>query len=100
MCKGQAINVLLPHRLPGYSHPMRVRSMVGLIPLFASLVLEDEVIQKLPNFRKRLTWFLENRKDLAKQVKKRSSKKAEGTRVEQTLKLTVNCQTVIVSSVE
>ena len=49
---------------------MRVRSMVGLIPLFASLVLEDKFVQQLPGFRKRLTWFLENRKDLAKQVRK------------------------------
>ena len=47
---------------------MRVRSMVGLIPLFACLVLEDEVIQELPGFKKRLTWFLNNRPDLAKQV--------------------------------
>ena len=47
---------------------MRVRSMVGLIPLFACLVLEDEVIQKLPGFKKRLQWFLDNRPDLAKQV--------------------------------
>ena len=56
-------------RLPGHSEPMRVRSMVGLIPLFACLVLEDKFIQQLPGFRKRLTWFLENRKDLAKQVR-------------------------------
>ena len=47
---------------------MRVRSMVGLIPLFACLTLEDEVIQKLPDFKKRLKWFLSNRQDLAKQV--------------------------------
>ncbi len=43
--------------------------MVGLIPLYACLVLEDEVIQKLPGFKKRLTWFLENRTDLARQVR-------------------------------
>ena len=55
-------------RLDGRSQPMRVRSMVGLIPLFACLVLEDEVIQKLPGFRKRLKWFLTYRPDLAKQV--------------------------------
>ena len=55
-------------RLDGQSQPMRVRSMVGLIPLFACLVLEDEVIQKLPGFKKRLTWFLTYRPDLAKQV--------------------------------
>ena len=47
---------------------MRVRSMVGLIPLYACLVLEDDVIQKLPGFKKRLEWFLVNRPDLAKQV--------------------------------
>ena len=55
-------------RLPGRSMAMRVRSMVGLIPLFACLTLEDEVIQKLPDFKKRLKWFLTNRPDLAKQV--------------------------------
>ena len=42
--------------------------MVGLIPLYACLVLEDEVIQKLHGFRKRLEWFLKNRQDLATQV--------------------------------
>ena len=42
--------------------------MVGLIPLYACLVLEDEVIKKLPGFQKRLQWFLDNRPDLAKQV--------------------------------
>ena len=47
---------------------MKVRSMVGLIPLYACLVLEDDVIQKLPGFRKRLQWFLDNRNDFAKQV--------------------------------
>ena len=55
-------------RLDGKSMPMRVRSMVGLIRLYACLVLEDEVIKKLPGFRKRLEWFLANRQDLAKQV--------------------------------
>ena len=47
---------------------MRIRSMVGLIPLYACLVLEDDVIKKLPGFRKRLQWFLDNRQDIAKQV--------------------------------
>lgn len=48
--------------------PLRVRSMVGLVPLFACLVLEDEFVQKLPGFKNRLDWFLRNRKDLATQV--------------------------------
>jgi hypothetical protein len=48
--------------------PARIRSMVGLIPLFAVEVLEDEVIAHLPGFRKRLQWFLDNRKDLAQHI--------------------------------
>lgn len=56
---------------------MRIRSMVGLIPLYACLVLEDAVIQRLPGFRKRLQWFLTNREDLSKQV--REGRKEEDT---------------------
>ena len=50
------------------TEPLKVRSMVGLIPLYACLVLEDRVVQNLKGFRKRLDWFLKNRKDLANQV--------------------------------
>ena len=46
--------------------PLRVRSMVGIIPLFAVENLEQEVIDRLPGFAKRMNWFLENRKDLAR----------------------------------
>ena len=45
--------------------PLRVRSMVGIIPLFACEVLEEEVIDRLPGFKKRMQWFLEHRPDLA-----------------------------------
>src|SRR5262249_42476178 len=55
--------------------PARIRSMVGLIPLVAVEVLEDDVIKGLPGFRKRLQWFLENRQDLAEHI---SYLKAEG----------------------
>jgi hypothetical protein len=48
--------------------PTRIRSMVGLIPLFAVEVLEDSVIERLPGFRKRLQWFLDNRRDLAQHI--------------------------------
>jgi glycogen debranching enzyme len=47
---------------------LRIRSLVGLIPLFAVEVLEDQTIARLPGFQKRLHWFLENRGDLAKNV--------------------------------
>jgi hypothetical protein len=44
---------------------LRIRSMVGLIPLFAVETLEPEMLEKLPGFRKRLEWFLEHRPHLA-----------------------------------
>jgi hypothetical protein len=44
---------------------MRIRSMVGLIPLFAVETLEPEMLDQLPGFRKRLEWFLNHRPDLA-----------------------------------
>ena len=52
----------------GQSAPLRVRSMVGLLPLIAVEVLEDEVTDRLPSFKKRMRWFLDNRQDLAAQV--------------------------------
>jgi hypothetical protein len=52
----------------GHEIPSRIRSMVGLIPLFAVEVLDDAVIERLPGFRKRLQWFLDNRKDLAQHI--------------------------------
>ena len=44
--------------------PLRVRSMVGLIPLFAVEVLEADLLDRLPGFRRRMEWFLNSRKDL------------------------------------
>jgi hypothetical protein len=45
--------------------PLKVRSMVGLIPLYAVEVLEPETLDRLPDFKRRLNWFLEYRPDLA-----------------------------------
>ena len=51
--------------LPNDEHlPLKVRSMVGLIPLFAVETLESKALNKLPDFKKRLEWFLDNRPDL------------------------------------
>jgi hypothetical protein len=53
-------------RMPGDgSLRMKVRSMVGLIPLFAVEVIDDKIMQLLPEFAKRLSWLLEKRPDLA-----------------------------------
>ncbi len=55
--------------LPDGSHfPMKIRSMVGLIPLFAIETLEPELMERLPGFRRRLEWFVENRRDLTANV--------------------------------
>jgi hypothetical protein len=44
------------HAENGDQFPLKVRSMVGLIPLFAVETLEPEVLAKLPGFKKRLEW--------------------------------------------
>ena len=49
----------------GKTVPMRVRSMVGLIPLFAVETLEPALLEKVPVFKYHMKWFLENRPDLA-----------------------------------
>jgi hypothetical protein len=55
--------------LPSGDHlPLKVRSMVGLIPLFAVETLEPELLNRLPGFKRRLEWFIDNRPDLTKHV--------------------------------
>ena len=51
--------------IDGQSIPLKTRSMVGVLPIIAVEVLEDHVLDKLPGFKKRMQWFLDNRKDLA-----------------------------------
>ncbi len=48
--------------------PMRIRSFVGLIPLFAVETIEPEVLNELPEFRYALEWYLRHRPDLAQLV--------------------------------
>ncbi len=47
---------------------LKVRSLVGLIPLCAVTTLEPELLAKLPGFRERLEWFEANRPELSKNV--------------------------------
>lgn len=55
--------------LPGGRHfPLKVRSMVGLIPLFACETLDSRVVDALPGFKRRMQWFLENRPELSDHV--------------------------------
>ena len=54
---------------PGDGHiPLKIRSMVGLIPLYAVETLEPEIVDRLPGFKRRLQWFIENRGDLTANV--------------------------------
>jgi len=49
----------------GQVTPLKVRSMVGLIPFFAVEIIEPEMLERLPDFKRRLQWFLNYRPDLA-----------------------------------
>ncbi len=49
-------------RLPtGAQYPLKIRSMVGLIPLFGVMTLEPEIVDRLPGFKRRMQWFLKNK---------------------------------------
>lgn len=48
--------------------PMRIRSLVGLIPLLTGVILEEAIINQLPGFMRRTKWFLENRGDLTRHM--------------------------------
>jgi Mannosylglycerate hydrolase MGH1-like glycoside hydrolase domain len=63
---------------------MKIRSMVGLIPLFAVETLDSDIIDKLPGFKRRLQWFIENRPDLSAHIETRT---IENNRVQRFLSL-------------
>ena len=44
--------------------PITVRSMVGLIPLFAVETMDSELLDRMPSFKRRMEWFIDNRPDL------------------------------------
>src|SRR6185503_9949211 len=52
----------------GHSTPLKLRSMVGLIPLFAAEVIEEEHLRHLHGFRKRFEWFRKYRPELARHI--------------------------------
>src|SRR4029078_1380428 len=45
---------------------IKIRSLVGVIPLLAVEILEKETIERLPGFKKRMQWFIDHRKDLSR----------------------------------
>ena len=54
--------------LDNHAIPLRVRSMVGMIPLFAVEVLEEDIVHPLKGFKKRMDWFLQNSKHFSRHV--------------------------------
>jgi hypothetical protein len=60
------------HLPDGKKFPMKVRSMVGLIPLFAVETLDSELIDRLPRFKHRMQWFIENRPDFSLHIETQS----------------------------
>jgi len=56
------------HVAGGETQSLRVRSIVGLIPLLAVEIIEPELLERMPRFRARLEWFLANRPQLASLV--------------------------------
>jgi hypothetical protein len=56
------------HLPSGERHYMKVRSMVGLIPLFAVETLEPEIVEQLPGFKRRMQWFIDNYPQLRKHI--------------------------------
>jgi len=56
------------HLPNGEEHFLRIRSMVGLIPLFAVETLEPEIVDRLPGFKRRMQWFIDNHSDVPEHI--------------------------------
>ncbi|MEO0515444.1 MAG: glucosidase, partial [Planctomycetota bacterium] len=52
----------------GQAEPIRIRSLVGLMPMIAVETFKQERIDRLPGFKRRMDWFLKNRGDLRKRI--------------------------------
>ena len=64
-----------------WTQQLPVRSLVGLIPLYAVLTLEPELIDKFPNFKRRMDWFIANRHDVAERNIASMRKRGKGERL-------------------
>jgi hypothetical protein len=56
------------HLPNGERHYLKVRSLVGLIPLLAVETLEQDIVDKLPGFKRRMQWFIDNHPDAANHI--------------------------------
>ncbi|MCC7335073.1 MAG: hypothetical protein IT422_08250 [Pirellulaceae bacterium] len=60
------------------STPLKVRSLVGLIPLCTPVLIDERKVVELPGFRKRTNWFLDHRSDLAAQMSYLTRTRSDG----------------------
>src|SRR6202007_2592889 len=58
---------------------LKIRSMVGLIPLFAVETLEPEIVDRLPGFKRRMQWFIDNHPDVPEHIEM-TQRSARGVR--------------------
>ena len=61
------------HLEDGRNVPLKIRSMVGLIPLFGVETLDPKMVDRLPSFKRRLHWFIENRPELGNHIETQST---------------------------
>jgi glycogen debranching enzyme len=52
----------------GRSTAMRVRSLVGLIPLCTNVIIHESTLARLPSFQRRMNWFLKNRPQMSQHM--------------------------------
>jgi hypothetical protein len=67
------------HLPNGGEHFLKIRSMVGLIPLFAVETLEPEIVDRLPGFKRRMQWFIDNHPDMPEHIET-TQRSARGVR--------------------
>jgi Glycosyl hydrolase family 63 C-terminal domain len=67
------------HLPNGEDHFLKIRSMVGLIPLFAVETLEPEIVDRLPGFKRRMQWFVDNHADVPEHIEM-TQRSARGVR--------------------
>ena len=65
----------------GEAKPLRLRSLVGLVPMFAVEVIDPALLNKMPLFTKRLNWYLRYRPQLAALVSRWNKPGADDTRL-------------------
>ena len=69
----------LLHLPNGEEHFLKIRSMVGLIPLFAVETLEPEIVDRLPGFKRRMQWFIDHHPDVPEHIEM-TQRSARGVR--------------------